>query len=159
MTYRLEHILRSATLATAALLACPLAQAQLAVTGSSVVPLSDDSLYRAFGGAAGIGTLTDDFVRRLGTDPSIGPFFKETKLSELADKLKLQLCVVSGGPCKYDGASMKDAHADLQIRKADFNRLVELLQQAMDAQGIAFAAQNRMLAQLAPMHRDVINTR
>ena len=42
------------------------------------------------------------------------------------------------------------------ITKGNFNALVEVLQQAMDAQGIAFGAQNRLLARLAPMHRDVI---
>jgi hemoglobin len=52
---------------------------------------------------------------------------------------------------------MKSVHADFEIRKGDFNALVEVLQQAMDAQGIAFTAQNRMLARLAPMHRDIIN--
>jgi hemoglobin len=33
---------------------------------------------------------------------------------------------------------------------------VEVLQQSMDAKRIPFTAQNRMLALLAPMHRDII---
>jgi hemoglobin len=37
--------------------------------------------------------------------------------------------------------------------------LVEVLQQAMDAQGIAFGVQNRLLARLAPMHRDIVNVK
>lgn len=149
-------------LTTLALCACTLSwptQAQTAVTGSSVRPLADDSLYQAFGGKPGLARLMADFVPRLRADPRIGELFKETKLSELEKQLADQFCVVAGGPCKYEGASMKDAHADFQIRKADFNALVELLQLSMDAQGIPFATQNRMLAQLAPMHRDVINTR
>jgi hemoglobin len=36
---------------------------------------------------------------------------------------------------------------------------VEVLQGAMDAQGIAFSAQNQLLAKLAPMHRDVITVK
>jgi hemoglobin len=28
----------------------------------------------------------------------------------------------------------------------------------MDARGIAFTTQNKLLAKLAPMHRDIINT-
>lgn len=135
------------------------AQAQTAVTGSSVRPLPDDSLFQAFGGRPGLEKLMADFVPRLKADPRIGELFKETNLKELQKQLASQLCVVSGGPCKYEGANMKEAHADLKIGKADFNRLVELLQLAMDAQGIPFTAQNRMLAQLAPMHRDVINAR
>ncbi len=135
------------------------APAQTAVTGSSVRPLADDSLYQAFGGKPGLEKLMADFVPRLKADPRIGAFFKETNLKELQAQLTSQLCVVSGGPCKYEGANMKDAHADMEVRKADFNALVELLQQSMDAQGIPFTVQNRMLAQLAPMHRDVVNTR
>ena len=38
-------------------------------------------------------------------------------------------------------------------------RLVEQLQASMAAKGIAFADQNRMLALLAPMHRDIVSTR
>jgi hemoglobin len=53
---------------------------------------------------------------------------------------------------------MKQAHAGMDINKNNFNALVEVLQQAMEAQGIAFTAQNKLLAKLAPMHRDIINT-
>jgi hemoglobin len=51
---------------------------------------------------------------------------------------------------------MREVHADLDINKGDFNALVEVLQRAMDAQGIPFSQQNRLLALLAPMHRDII---
>ena len=51
---------------------------------------------------------------------------------------------------------MKLAHQDLDISRQDFNALVELLQQAMDARGISFAAQNGMLARLAPLHREIV---
>ena len=46
----------------------------------------------------------------------------------------------------------------MDITKSNFNALVEVLQQSMDAQGIAFGTQNKLLAKLAPMHRDIINT-
>jgi len=42
------------------------------------------------------------------------------------------------------------------VRRADFNALVELLQVTMDARGVPVRAQNRLLALLAPMHRDII---
>jgi len=51
---------------------------------------------------------------------------------------------------------MVDAHAGLGIRRADFNALVEHLQDAMDAAGLPFATQNRLLARLAFSHRDVV---
>lgn len=128
-------------------------------TGSSVKPLGDDALYRALGGVEGLRRLMADFVPRVKSDGQIGAFFKDTDAEELQKQLTQQFCRLAGGPCRYEGANMRSAHADFQIRKADFNRLVELLQQSMDAQRIPFAAQNRMLAQLAPMHRDVITVR
>lgn len=133
-----------------ALLAC---QASARAEGSP-----DDSIYQAFGGQPGLVKLMDDFVPRLMADPRLQPFFKDTNLTNLKEQLVSQLCMVSGGPCKYAGADMKSVHADFEIRKGDFNALVEVLQQAMDAQGIAFRAQNRLLARLAPMHREIINT-
>jgi hemoglobin len=125
--------------------------------GAGAQTAADDSLYRAFGRKEGLVRLMDDFVPRLMADARMQPFFKDTNLKNLKEQLVDQLCVVSGGPCKYGGADMKSVHADFEIRKGDFNALVEVLQQAMDAQGIAFSAQNRMLARLAPMHRDIIN--
>ncbi len=115
------------------------------------------SLFDALGGKPGIALLMDDFVPRLAADPQIGRFFAHTDLAELKKQLDDQFCVVAGGPCTYGGATMKKAHADMAIDKANFNRLVELLQLAMDGRDIAFADQNRLLARLAPMHRDIIN--
>jgi len=51
---------------------------------------------------------------------------------------------------------MASAHEGMELTKADFNALVEVLQAAMQARGIAFGDQNRMLAKLAPMHREML---
>jgi hemoglobin len=117
---------------------------------------ADDSLYQAWGGQAGIRAVMEDFVPRLEADPRIGRFFKREGRERLVTLLTEQLCQESGGPCRYSGAPMGPSHADMGITKADFNALVEVLQRSMDAKGIPFAAQNGMLARLAPMHRDII---
>jgi hemoglobin len=117
---------------------------------------TSDSLYKAFGEKPGIARLMDDFVNRLVADPRIGKMFKDTKPANLKEQLTDQVCQVSGGPCKYEGDTMKASHAGLGIRKTDFNALVEVLQTSMDARGIPFRAQNQLLALLAPMHRDII---
>jgi hemoglobin len=119
----------------------------------------DDGLYRQLGERAGLVRLMDDFIVRLDADPRTAPHFKDSKRVELKKQLVDQFCSLSGGPCEYRGVDMKTAHAEMELRKSDFNALVEVLQDAMQAQGIAFAAQNRLLAKLAPMHRDVITVR
>lgn len=122
------------------------------------VPPSDQ-LYRAFGEKAGLVSLMDVFMTRLLDDPRTGPHFKPANQQHVKEQLVEQFCALSGGPCVYQGADMKTAHAELDIRKSDFHALVEVLQHSMDARGIAFARQNQMLALLAPMHRDTITVR
>ncbi|MBN8504730.1 MAG: group 1 truncated hemoglobin [Burkholderiales bacterium] len=117
---------------------------------------ADDSLYQAWGGKPGIRAVMDDFVPRLKADPRIRSFFAQTNARHLAEQLTEQLCELSGGPCRYEGPDMKTAHEGMQVRRSDFNALVEQLQAAMAARGIPFSAQNRMLARLAPMHRDIV---
>jgi hemoglobin len=117
------------------------------------------ALYQAFGEKPGLVKLMDDFMVRLLADPRTGPHFKPSNQQRVKEQLVEQLCALSGGPCVYKGADMKTAHANLDITKADFHALVEVLQQSMDAQGIPFRNQNQMLALLAPMHRDTITVR
>ena len=135
-----------------------LALVMAAAVGAQTAP-ADPALYRTFGEQPGLVKLVDDFMVRLLADPRTGPHFKETNQKHIKEQLVDQFCQVTGGPCVYKGADMKSAHADLDIRKRDFNALVEVLQQAMDAQSIAFPAQNQLLAQLAFMHRDIVTVK
>lgn len=116
----------------------------------------DDSLFLALGGEDGIHRFINDLVDRAIHDPRIAHQFEHTKPQGLKDSLAEQVCAISGGPCPYRGAKMKPAHADMGITKAEFLSLVEDLQDAMAADGVPFSAQNRLLALLAPMHRDII---
>jgi hemoglobin len=117
---------------------------------------ADDSIYQAWGGKPGIRAVMEDFVPRLEADPRIGRFFRKEGRERLITQLTEQLCQESGGPCTYQGAPMGPVHRDMDISKGDFNALVAVLQQSMDAKGIPFSAQNGMLARLAPMHREII---
>ena len=139
------------------LCAAALAQPAAAPAKAASAPV-DDTLYRDLGGQPGLVALVDDFVPRLVADPKIGHFFAKTDLPSFKARLVEQFCLVSGGGCRYQGANMKVAHEEHDIRMSDFNLLVEDLQVSMDARGIPFSTQNRLLARLAPMHKDIVNT-
>lgn len=128
-------------------------------TASLAQGMGSDALYQAFGAKPGLVKLMDDLMVRIEADPRLARQFKDANKPRVKEQLVDQFCQVTGGPCVYKGADMKSAHANLDIAKADFNALVEVLQLAMDAQGIPFRAQNQLLAQLAPMHRDVITVK
>lgn len=138
-----------------------LVAASLLMTGASFAQTSrqDDQLYKAFGEKPGLVSLMDDFMTRLLADPRTRPHFKPANQQHVKEQLVEQLCALGGGPCVYKGADMKTAHVNLEIKKSDFNALVEVLQHSMDAKGIPFPRQNQMLALLAPMHRDIITPR
>ena len=144
------------TLVTLASLA--FAASSFFATGAALAQTSApaDPLYQSFGEKPGLVVLMDDFMARLLADPRTGPHFKPADQQRVKEQLVEQLCALSGGPCVYKGADMKSSHANLDIKKSDFHALVEVLQQSMDAKGIAFREQNKMLALLAPMNRDII---
>lgn len=134
------------------------AAAQPAPDAAASAPARNDALYRQLGGQPGLVRLMDDFMPRLLADTRMQPFFKDVDQAHLKAQLVDQFCEVSGGPCKLKGPDMKKVHAGIDINKSHFNALVEVLQLSMDAQGIPFTTQNQLLAKLAPMHRDIINT-
>lgn len=113
-------------------------------------------VFEQFGGMPGMTALMDDFMVILLEDPRMRPFFEKVDHDRVKLQLAEQFCAILGGGCAYSGRDMKETHAAFAIDKADFNALVEDLQIAMNRRGVPFRAQNKLLAILAPMHREVI---
>jgi hemoglobin len=123
---------------------------------AGATPFEGAAMLKAFHGAAGIDRIVDDLVVRVRADPRIKDIFAATDLVRLRRTLKEQFCYLLGGGCAYTGRDMKASHKDQGLQMSDFNALVEDLQGAMDKEGVAFRAQNRFLAKLAPMERDSV---
>jgi len=128
----------------------------LAVLGFSAPAFADDALFADMGGQPGIDRLVDASVDAYLADPRIAPVFGESNIDRIRAEFKVQFCQVAGGPCQYTGHDMTAAHKGLRLTNADFNAVVEDLQGAMDTVGLPFATQNRFLARLAPMQRQVV---
>jgi len=123
---------------------------------AGATPFEGDEMLKAFHGREGIGRVVDTMVDLNVADPQIGDFFRATDLVRLRRTLREQFCYVLNGGCDYTGRAMKETHKDQGTQNADFNRLVENLQKAMDKEGVPFRAQNRFLAKLAPMQRAIV---
>lgn len=152
----------TASAALAALLALPvLASAEARAQDAPAAPAATTAtvnadLYEALGAKSGIEHIVKDVLKIALQDPRIKRSFEDADLEDLEAKLNQQLCNVAGGPCEYKGKSMQESHQDLKIDSAQFNALVECLQTAMRNNGVPFRAQNKLLARLAPMQRDII---
>lgn len=128
--------------------------ALLSLSVSAQAP--NDAALEAFGGYAGLGKITQDFVERVQKNPRISKFFKEADTERLQAMLTDQFCDVLGGGCKYSGKSMKQVHRAMQVTTDAFNALAEDLQDALSAANVPTYQQNKLIARLAPMRRDIV---
>jgi hemoglobin len=114
------------------------------------------TLFDDMGGAAVLHTAVDKFTDIVIADPRINFTFADTDLKKFNALLYGQLCQLSGGPCTYSGRDMATAHKKLMIDTAEFNALAEDLYIALGQSGVPYRLQNKLMAKLAPMKRDIV---
>jgi hemoglobin len=122
---------------------------------AGAAPFEGTQMLEAFHGREGIGRIVADLVSSL-PHSRIADVFRATDMKRLERTLNEQFCYILNGGCDYTGRDMKTTHEDQGVTRAEFGALVELLQDAMDAEHVLPSAQNRFLAKLAPMNRDVV---
>ncbi len=116
---------------------------------------TDLSAYNAFGGKEGIARVASTGIDQVLADPRINDYFKTANIPHLKAMLADQFCVLLNGPCEYKGLDMKSAHNGMNLRDAQFNALAEDFQIAMTKLDIPFYYQNKLVAKLAPMERQI----
>jgi hemoglobin len=117
----------------------------------------DLSTYKDFGEKAGLVKVVDDLMSNLLANEKTRPFFEKADQAHIKEKLVEQFCVQLEGPCTYTGQNMKRAHKGHDINSSQFYALVEALQDSMTKNKIPQRAQNKLLAKLASMHKDIVN--
>jgi len=117
---------------------------------------ADTTLYDDLGGKDGVTAITAAMIDNALADDRIKAIFDDINIPRLKGLLYQQFCTLTGGPCDYKRRTMQETHAGLNLHEADFNALVEDLEAAMDARGIPWRTQAKLLAILAPMERDVV---
>ncbi len=112
----------------------------------------EPSLYDRLGGVYSIATVVDDFIDRLlvndtlNANPAINEARGQVPKAGLKFRLTAQVCQAAGGPEKYNGRSMKDTHAHLNITEnewqamlADFKKTLDKFEVPEREQGELFA--------------------
>jgi hemoglobin len=84
-----------------------------------------ESLYRRLGGTEGIAALVDDLVVAHMENPTIKARFlpllsDAARVSVIKQHTCQFLAAGSGGPAKYEGRSMPDAHRGMNISAAEY---------------------------------------
>ncbi len=119
-------------------------------------PCRATTLFDSMGGAPVLHAAVDKFTDIVIGDPRINFTFAETDLAKFKELLYGQLCQLSGGPCTYAGRDMRTAHRNLMINTGEFDALAEDLYIALGKAGVPYRLQNKLMAKLAPMKRDIV---
>lgn len=123
---------------------------------STVAAQAGPTLYERMGGEAKLKAVADEFTNTVLADDRINFTFAETDLNKFRRLIFEQLCELTQGPCKYTGRTMKESHKKLDINNAMFNALAEDMYIALDRVHVPYRLQNRLMAMLAPMQKDIV---
>lgn len=116
---------------------------------------SSKSLYERLGGMDAIKAVVSDFIDSTASDPRVSNFFGKTDAKYLKGQISDLLCEASGGPCKYTGMSMKDAHSGRGIQGAHFDVVAEHLVKTLDKYKVPEKEKSEVLALVGPMKGDI----
>lgn len=128
----------------------------LLLTAASPASRAQETLYDQIGGEPAMKAVVDEMMLIMESDPRINFTFAETDIPKFKQLLFEQLCNLTGGPCQYTGRSMEESHRKLKVNDAMFNALAEDLYLAFDRVGVPYRVQNKVIAMLAPMQRDIV---
>lgn len=119
-------------------------------------PKPEATLFQRIGGMPMLSRLSNQTLDIVSKDPRTSRSFEGVKMKTLKESVANFLCVKTGGNCVYEGETMKKAHADLHNTVAEFEIMVDVLRERMDANGVGTKEKNELLKILAPMKYDIV---
>src|SRR2546422_9091062 len=139
--------------------ACVIAFAVAAPTAAQQTTTA--TLYKRLGGYDAIAAVTDDFVGRLASDPSLSRFFighSTDSLKRIRQLVVDQLCFATGGPCVYIGRTMKESHAGMGVTENDWKIAVDHLVATLDKFNVPAKEKDEVLSALTALKKDIVSS-
>jgi hemoglobin len=119
----------------------------------------EPSLYQRIQYAGGLRRLVDKLYPRVLADPSLLYYFKhldDQHLKGLRWHMLTLLAVVTGGPSKYQGRDLHEAHAHLHITGEAFDRVLRHLQGTLQELEVKQDDQESILAAVQARRDEVV---
>ena len=126
------------------------------------VPPPAVTLWDKLGGEKGVAKVVDDFATLIGADPKVDVTRGgKRKLDELAvaDLKKKSIEFISantGGPLKYTGPSMKEAHKGMGITNEEFDAAVADFAKALAKNNVKAEAADALLKFIETTRKDIV---
>jgi hemoglobin len=115
------------------------------------------SVFEQIGGQAAVDAAVDIFYRRVLSDPVISHFFDTVDMDRQIGKQKAFLTMAFGGPNKYTGKDMREAHKHLKLTEEHFNAVAGHLKGTLEELKVPANLINEVMSIAASTHDDVLN--
>ncbi len=128
--------------------------------GSGQGGAAQKSLYDRLGGLDAITAVVDEFIKIASADARINKKFAKTvQPARVRLHFIEQICMLTGGPCKYTGDSMKKAHHNMGLTEGEFTAGVEDLTKALDKFNVPAREKGELLTALAQFKKDIVEVK
>jgi hemoglobin len=125
--------------------------------------MAEQSLYDRIGGVNAISMVVDRFSdeivknSKLNVNPALKEWNQSGQLPSLKFMRTLWLCEVSGGPFKYTGKPLGEAHKDLHLTSDEFDEVGVEIANALDHFKVLDREKQEVLAAIVARKTEVIN--
>jgi len=127
-----------------------------------VMQQKNQTLYQRLGGVYPIAVVVDDFIDRIMIDSRLNAnaAINEAHHKVLPPGFKYlvteMVCSATGGPQKYTGRSMADAHRHLNITPKEWEAFMDDFQQTLDKFKVPVAEQAELKAIVQSTYGDIV---
>jgi hemoglobin len=126
-------------------------------------PSNSRPLYERLGGSERIHAFMSAFIDGLHSDaalrrqnPRIGAALQRINQGTLKQKIGDFVCRLAGGPCEYQGRTMRASHAHLGLSEADWELGANRLVMALNEYGVPETEQHELLALIGSIKADIV---
>jgi hemoglobin len=122
----------------------------------------EKSLYERLGGVYAIASVVDAFLEKLLVNDVLNANPAINKARDLVPKAGLKyrvtelVCQVTGGPEKYNGRSMKDSHAHLNITEKEWQAMVADFKIILNQFKVPAKEQSELIAIVESTKKDIV---
>jgi hemoglobin len=102
----------------------------------TLLVMTTPTLFQRLGGEVSIDVAVDQFYDRLLNDPELAPFFASVDMRRQRAHQKAFLAMALGGPRKYGGRSLGEAHSHLDINDRHFDLVAGHLAAVLEGLGV-----------------------
>jgi hemoglobin len=115
-----------------------------------------ETLYERLGGEQGLSAIVRDTITNHQANPIIKTRFQDSDLERLNRLVVDFFGQGSGGPQKYTGKAMAEAHRGMNISEEEFLAVIDDVMAALDKNGVAGDTKNEVLGVLYSLRGEVV---